>query len=652
MNVFETHSRIVADYASYIRSFINIADPEIRSAVEAALGEGKLWPEPLLQFNPAYEHAGTVADIAKSGLLHGAITGIFKGYSLYRHQLEAIQLGIAGMDFIVTSGTGSGKSLTYIGTIFHHLLTNHLRKGVAAIVVYPMNALINSQTMEFETYRENYENATGNKFPITFGQYTGQEKEEARQRMRESPPQILLTNYMMLELLLTRIQERSIRDGIYENLQFLVFDELHTYRGRQGADVAMLIRRIQAQCKQKLACIGTSATMVSAGSLASQKEEVANVATTVFGRTFKPEQVIGETLTRSLAFSGASPNRQTLQKAIADGIDPSADEARIRNHPVAVWLENQIAIEQKEGHLVRRRPQPIGQVVSQLAEDSGEQKEFCRKTLADLLLWISTVNQKLIRGGTRYTMLPFKLHQFIAQTGSVYTTLDQGQNRFITLEPGIYKQDDENKKPIFPNVFSRATGHPFICVSHLGDTLAPREFREASDDEAQATDGYLIIGDDVWDPATDLEYLPDSWVKTKKSGAVPHPDKAARFPRRLYFDESGRCSDKEPMKFWGWFMPAPLLFDPTGGIFFDTKISEGTKLTKLGSEGRSTSTTITAFSVLNRLHDAGYHPRDQKLLSFTDNVQDAALQAGHFNDFVQVVQLRFHLAHWFRSSMK
>src|SRR6266536_3157045 len=87
-------------------------------------------------------------------------------------------------------------------------------------------------------------------------------------------------------------------------------------------------------------------------------------------------------------------------------------------------------------------------------------------------------------------------------------------------------------------------------------------------------------------------------------------------------------------------MRSPLLFDPTGGVFFDTQTNEGTKLTKLGSEGRSTSTTITAFSILNQLNDAGYHLKDQKLLSFTDNRQDAALQAGHFNDFVQVVRLR------------
>ena len=129
-----------------------------------------------------------------------------------------------------------------------------------------MNALINSQTHEFNTYKDNYKKNTRRDFPITFGQYTGQEKEERRQAMREDPPQVLLTNYMMLELLLTRVQERPIRDAIFENLRHLVFDELHTYRGRQGADVSMLIRRIQSQCKQSVCCIGTSATMVSVGS--------------------------------------------------------------------------------------------------------------------------------------------------------------------------------------------------------------------------------------------------------------------------------------------------------------------------------------------------------------------------------------------------
>ena len=371
MNVFDTHRQIVDDYAQYIRSFINISDPEIARTVEDSLSEGRLWPEPLLQFNPAYEQAGTVEEIIASGLLHDDVRHIFDGYSLYRHQREAIGRGVGGADFVVTSGTGSGKSLTYIGTIFNHLLANRGAKGVTAIIVYPMNALINSQTNEFNTYKDNYERNTGREFPIIFGQYTGQEKEERRQAMREDPPQVLLTNYMMLELLLTRVQERPIRDAIFENLRHLVFDELHTYRGRQGADVSMLIRRIQSQCKQSVCCIGTSATMVSVGSAESQRSEVARVASTVFGRPFQPDQVINETLAPSLDAAGRQPSKQKLHAAITAGIDANAAEIQLRRHPVAVWLENRIALEKCDGRLVRRMPMGFRDVVAALAEDSG-----------------------------------------------------------------------------------------------------------------------------------------------------------------------------------------------------------------------------------------------------------------------------------------
>lgn len=640
MNVYQTHSKIVKDYATYIRSFLNIADPEIRRVVEEELSKGKLWPEPLLQFNPAFEMAGSVADLARAGTLHPDIADILKGYSLYRHQVNAIRLGTTGKDFIVTSGTGSGKSLTYIGPILHHLLSHPDAVGATAVVVYPMNALINSQSEAFKRYQENYETASGKRFPVTFGQYTGQEREATRQKVRESPPQVLLTNYMMLELLLTRVREGSIRDAIYENLRFLVFDELHTHRGRQGADVAMLIRRICTRCKNEVTCVGTSATMVSVGSAASQREQVAKVATVIFGRPFTPEQVIDETLTRSLSFSGEVPTGSDLGAAIQRGINCEEDAEKLKTHPVAVWLENRVALEEHDGRLVRRKPQRTGEIVAALSQESGLPEPVCQQFLADLLQWISAVNKRRQDAGHRYTILPFKLHQFISQTGSVYTTLDQDNARLITLEPALYKQDEREKKPIFPNVFSRASGHAFICVSRVNGRLDPREFRDSSEEDKEATDGYLIVGDDVWTPVEDLEFLPDSWLRMTKQGPVPNSKKKVFFPTKLYFDEFGNCSETEPLPMWGWFMKAPLLFDPTGGVFFDTKTNEGTKLTKLGSEGRSTSTTIIAFSILNQLNDAGYHPKDQKLLSFTDNRQDAALQAGHFNDFMQVVRLR------------
>jgi superfamily II DNA/RNA helicase len=640
MDIFKTHRNIVADYESYIRSFLKISDDRIRKAVELELGRGKLWPEPLLQFNPSFEKLAKIEDLVANGTLHRDIRDIFKGFRLYRHQVEAIRLGTAGKDFIVTSGTGSGKSLTYIGSIFHHLLTDPAAKGVTAVVVYPMNALINSQFAEFKRYKANYENSTGRPFPITFGQYTGQEKEDARQKMRDEPPQILLTNYMMLELLLTRVRERSIRDGIFQNLRFLVFDELHTYRGRQGADVALLIRRIRSCCAREVVCIGTSATMVSVGSIASQRSQVAGVATKLFGRPFSPDQVVNETLTRSLDFGGSLPLLRELAAAIANGIDVSQSPNALKSHPVAIWLENRVALELRDGVLVRRKPQRFDAISAALAEEAGVPVSVCREFLQKLLQWISAVNKQIQDAGEPYTLLPFKLHQFFSQTGSVYTTLDQDGNRFITLDPGVFKEDEKDKKPIFPNVFSRASGHPFICVTRIGNRLEPREFRDNADEDEDSNDGYLIVGEGVWDESEDAELLPETWLRVTKTGVVPRTEKKPFFPVKLHFDEFGNCSETTPKKWWGWFMKAPLLFDPTSGTFYDTKTNEGTKLTKLGSEGRSTSTTITSFSILTQLADAGFKPEDQKLLSFTDNRQDAALQAGHFNDFLQVVQLR------------
>src|SRR5205085_4815450 len=150
-------------------------------------------------------------------------------------------------------------------------------KRTRAIVVYPMNALANSQLDELT------DRVKGSGFAeaITFKRYTGQEDDEKREAIRTGKPEILLTNFMMLEMLLTRqdARDREILANC-EGLEFLVLDELHTYRGRQGADVAMLVRRLRERLQRKenrLACIGTSATMASDMEGESRKQ-VADVA--------------------------------------------------------------------------------------------------------------------------------------------------------------------------------------------------------------------------------------------------------------------------------------------------------------------------------------------------------------------------------------
>jgi ATP-dependent helicase YprA (DUF1998 family) len=172
-------------------------------------------------------------------------------------------------------------------------------KGVRGLIVYPMNALANSQFGELEKFLQ-FGYAQGAE-PIRYARYTGQENDEQREAILENPPDIILTNYVMLELILTRPRERKrLIDTAKGVLEFLVLDELHTYRGRQGADVAMLIRRLREACEvPELQVVGTSATMASGGSEREQRAEVASVASRLFGASVEAEHVIGETLKRS-----------------------------------------------------------------------------------------------------------------------------------------------------------------------------------------------------------------------------------------------------------------------------------------------------------------------------------------------------------------
>jgi hypothetical protein len=104
----------------------------------------------------------------------------------------------------------------------------------------------------------------------------------------------------MLELILTRPDERKTLVNAAQGLRFLVLDELHTYRGWQGADVAMLVRRVRNTLNAtNLQCIGTSATLSSTGGFADQQRDIAAIASKLFGDSVLPESVIGETLQRS-----------------------------------------------------------------------------------------------------------------------------------------------------------------------------------------------------------------------------------------------------------------------------------------------------------------------------------------------------------------
>jgi ATP-dependent helicase YprA (DUF1998 family) len=237
----------------------------------------------------------TLAQLVEQRLLHPGCGVIFKNWKLRTHQAEAIVLDHEKKSFVVTTGTGSGKSICYFIPIINSALSGRAmesRRRTRAIVIYPMNALANSQIGKLDRYFS----SVSAEHKITYARCTGQENDAERQKIANNPPDILLTNFMMLELLLTRQDE--LDRAVVENcggLDYLVLDEIHTYRGRQGADVAMLVRRVRDRLApgKTLRCIGTSATMTSEGG-DKGNEVVAKVASELFATAITKDCVIGD----------------------------------------------------------------------------------------------------------------------------------------------------------------------------------------------------------------------------------------------------------------------------------------------------------------------------------------------------------------------
>lgn len=365
MDIFKVHDQLIEDYRSFTTAGVDIRDQRIRVEIERSLDDGRQWPEPWVSLNPMFAPGGTVDELVAAGLLDPGCSYIFRDkksvddhgaapITLHKHQRDAVEAARTGRSYVLTTGTGSGKSLAYIVPIVDHVLRMGAGrpKGVKAIIVYPMNALANSQLEELKKFLV-YGHGEG-KEPVTFARYTGQESDDQRDQILANPPDILLTNYVMLELLLTRPNERKALIGAAHTLKFLVLDELHTYRGRQGADVAMLVRRVRDACQSSgLQCVGTSATMASGGSIAEQKATVADVATQIFGDEVTTERVIGETLTRSIT-----------AEAVTSLDLPGTSFEHLVKAPLAGWIEDAFGLTNQEGQLVRQRPQRVSEAAN------------------------------------------------------------------------------------------------------------------------------------------------------------------------------------------------------------------------------------------------------------------------------------------------
>ncbi len=634
MDVFKLREYVVDEYRSYVESFVNVHDERLAAYVRQRLDEGELWPEAVLQLNPAYEPAETLGELAEQGLLH-ADTARFFGpdLRLYRHQREAIDIARREEPYIVSTGTGSGKSLTYLVPIVDHVLRNNPDDAsVRAIVIYPMNALINSQFNALENF------AAEKGLPVRFDKYTGDTKNEDRERILRNPPHILLTNYVMLEHVLIRPYERPLVKTFTRALRFIAVDELHVYRGRQGADVAMLLRRVAQKAGRQPLMIGTSATLATGETRDERCATIADLATRLFGVQVPASNVIEESLVR-VARADPPRAREALRAAV-EAAPPTASHDAVVAHPLAAWAEIAFGLEQEDGRWRRRSPRPFEDVLTELAEGSGLDREFCRERLRAVLEAGNAVSR-----ADGQPLFAFRLHQFLSSGSSIYATFESAAERKLTTD-GIYKV--EGDRVLAPLAFCRECGQEYYLVSLEADSQPPRLHPRGPMVGIQTEDvpgepGYFAIDPgDLWPKEEDL---PDFWWEELKSGPRLKKEYAEHRPRSLVVAEDGTVTgydrDAGTKGVHGWFLKSPLLICLRCRRAWDKSAGEFGKLSSLSQVGRSTATTVLVNALVTGMQkDPGVEEKARKVLSFTDNRQDASLQAGHLNDFVQVAQVR------------
>ena len=659
MDVFSLRDFVVDEYEQFATSFTTIHAADIREQVDAIYALKRYWPEPLIQVNPNYKRSTTVQALVDEGALDPGCADIFP-LTLYEHQKQALALASAGESYVVTTGTGSGKSLCFFIPIVSAILAEKRRdpaRRTRAIVIYPMNALANSQEEELAKY---IADRPGGR-PVTFARYTGQEDAEARKRVRDNPPDIMLTNFMMLELLMTRQDEidRAVI-GNCAGLRFLVLDELHTYRGRQGADVAMLVRRVRERLSENLQCVGTSATMKSEGTAEERQSVVAQVASRLFATTIPAHNVVGETLER---VTNPALKRETVKAALGPAIDAgipaTLSDADLRDHPLAIWVETVLGMNSTEAMPAWHRAPPLTVTVAreQLAADSGRSVEACERALRQFLLVTSQPESMRVEGSTNErSFFAFRLHQFISGAGHAFATLEPPGRRTITVEGQQFLPEAPDKR-LYATHFCRACGqeyHPVRVVTEDGRRVARhRDIDDAAppeDDDDAGTEtpdieeiGYLLVRTEDLDAefVDAVDQYPESWRETDAAGnaRLKRDKNKPRFrPEAVQVEPDGRLGSGSH----AWLIRERWRFCLRCGDYKDDASRDRNRLASLSAEGRSSATTVLTATILRWMHgpDSALGPETRKLLGFSDNRQDAALQAGHFNDFLFVGLVR------------
>ena len=400
--------------------------------------------------------------------------------------------------------------------------------------------------------------------------------------------------------------------------------------------------------------------MTTEGDAGDQRRAVADVAATLFGVPVQPGHVIGETLERITDPAALAPG--ALRQRIT-GPAPPEEFAAFTADPLATWIEEVFGFEPgspPDNPRRRRCPPTLPEAARQLAEQTGAEQAACAKAIKDAL----QAGSRIVNPATGRPVFAFRLHQFLSKGDNVYVTLEPPSTRHVTStyqvtapvadqpdgEPGAASDSGAQQRLLVPTAFCRECGQDYLAVTR-SDTETRRRYAARRDSDASGGDeasGYLFISDDQPWP-TSLEQvliegrLPYSWLTIDPvAGLTVDPARVKLLPEPVRVDVTGRevgpgegtCAA---------YVPSPFRFCLRCRTSYEqARGSDFAKLAKLSAEGRSSAMSLITASIVRTLRtwEGDLDDRARKLLAFVDNRQDASLQAGHFNDFVQVTQLR------------
>ena len=313
-DILKASHNITDKYVRYLKTMFDIDDPEYKELFDRRMKEMESFSKgPYLDVIDSFQSGSSVKELINEGVLNKDFQYVKDIYekTLYKHQELSIRKLNQGKNIVVSTGTGSGKTESFLVPILNSLMKERAEKGkltpgVRALLIYPMNALANDQISRLRSLLKDYPY-------ITFGSYTGQteEKEDralskykslnggkaplkneliSREKMKDNPPHILITNYSMLEYLMLRPRDNTLFQGLYaDNWRFVVLDEAHTYSGSTGIEVSMLLRRLKGYLgNADLRFILTSATLGGEDT----NEDVATFASNLCDSKFYPEDII------------------------------------------------------------------------------------------------------------------------------------------------------------------------------------------------------------------------------------------------------------------------------------------------------------------------------------------------------------------------